>query len=318
MLRSSIQMLVMVFATCSAAIAQELHEWKSKTGHTTEASFLKIDETNRKVTLLIPKVIDFDKLDEDSIALARKLAAAATKVDDESTSILSQESDEMRFLREKYDALSRFKTTPDFVDWGFAIGGPYGSWLKEVEKSKKANSFESRDVAFAIGHLLTLGLEYKDSKGKETEYARFANECIKGILDGQSKDEFEKRALAKIESIMSGKSRSESSKQVQQPANRPPNAEYKYVQDDFYPDIYAFRSVVQLKHYWDGKKQSPTLTSRELDQLGIELVESKTKVRILNRIPFQSATIFEVEPTSGRQKGKRLFVISLDVYDQIR
>jgi hypothetical protein len=107
--------------------------------------------------------------------------------------------------------------------------------------------------------------------------------------------------------------------EVDKPAQRQSSvADYKYVQDDFYPDIYAFRSIAQLKHYWQLPKQNPNLTQGERAQLGIELIESKTRIRILSRVQFDSAAIFEVEPTTGRQKGKRLFVTSLDVYDQLR
>lgn len=229
-----------------------------------------------------------------------------------------QDSSELRFLREKYVALTRFKSDADFAEWGFALGGPYGTWLKEMQATKNASLFESKDVAFATVHLLTLGLEYKDSKGKETEYANFANACIRGILDGQSKDAFEKLALEKIESILGGSTRKEKNERSEKPRNQLPNAEYKYVEDDLFPDVYAFHSVTQFRNYWEGKKQNPNLTPRERIELGIELVESRTRILIVSRIPYSSITIFEFEPTTGRNKGKRLFTSSLDVYDSLR
>lgn len=318
MLRKPIVILVLMCVHCSVASSQELHEWKSRTGHTTRAALLKVDEDSRKVTLLIPKEIDFDKLDADSIALARKLAPAVSERLGNSP-IANPELDEMGFLLAKYEALTEFKASSEFAEWGFAIGGPYNTWLKDVQKAKNTRTFESEDVAFAIGHLLTLGLEYKDSKGKETEYAGFANDCIRGILAGHPRDEFERRAIAKVQSIMSGRSGATKSAEMQPPARQPTNAEYMYVEDDFYPDIYAFRSFAQLKHYWGLPQQNSDLTARERHELGIELVESKTRILIISRIPHGPiVTIYEFEPTTGRNKGKRLFTTSLNVYDSLR
>ena len=95
-------------------------------------------------------------------------------------------------------------------------------------------------------------------------------------------------------------------------------SEYKYVEDDLFPDIYAFHSVAQFRNYSERKRQNPNLTARERNELGIELVESKTRILIISRIPHKSATIFEFEPTTGRNKGKRLFTSSLNVYDSLR
>ncbi|MCC7336008.1 MAG: hypothetical protein IT422_12980 [Pirellulaceae bacterium] len=53
--------------------------------------------------------------------------------------------------------------------------------------------------------------------------------------------------------LKQSKSRSETTTQIQQPASQLPDAEYKNVQVDFYSDVYAFRSVAQLKSYWDGE-----------------------------------------------------------------
>ncbi len=300
--------------------AQEIHEWKSKSGHSTRAMFFKIDEQKGKLTLLIPKEIDLDKLDADSIALARKLSNAnieAVKLSETEKPVAeSKESEEMQFLRKKYDALTSFKASRDFAEWGFSIGGPYGSWLKELENTKYTSVSASSHVAFAIGHLRQLGLEYKNSKGKETEYAQFANECIKGILSGKPKDEFEKRAVKKIESIMRGGA--SKAQMVEEQSSQNNGAVYKYVQDDAYPDVYAFNSVAQLKYYWQSSKQSANLNDKQRSELGIELVESRTKILVTSQIPFSSIMIFEYIPTTGRNKGRRLYGTSFDVYDTLR
>lgn len=58
-------LIVFVIVTPSpATLAQDLHEWKSKSGHSTKAAFLKVDEANQKVTLLVPKEIDFNTLEK--------------------------------------------------------------------------------------------------------------------------------------------------------------------------------------------------------------------------------------------------------------
>ena len=99
-----LQTSILLFITLSTAGAQDLHEWKGKAGHTTKAAFLKVDESTRKVKILIPKEIDFDKLDDDSIALARKLASVSIKAKVVLPPAKNGSTD-LRFLREKYDAL---------------------------------------------------------------------------------------------------------------------------------------------------------------------------------------------------------------------
>ncbi len=88
-----------------------------------------------------------------------------------------------------YDELISFKNKPDFVDKGFSQGSPYASWLKKVESFTKRK--EAKDLyAFGIGadDLQTLGLEYKSSKGEETETTINLNKHIKYAFE-HSKDE---------------------------------------------------------------------------------------------------------------------------------
>jgi hypothetical protein len=66
--------------TVSPAASQEFHEWKSKSGHSTRAALLEVDEKRRKIILLIPKEISFDALDDESVALARNLATSSPDV----------------------------------------------------------------------------------------------------------------------------------------------------------------------------------------------------------------------------------------------
>lgn len=316
MIRITIIVVSIFELVCSFAVAQEIHEWKSSTGHTTKAAFMKLDETSRKVTLLIPREIDFSNLDSESLKLARKLASSQ----DSGASVESnlRPANEIKFLRDKYEQLIGFKSTREFSEWGFTIAGPFNQWMKDVMRARHQTKFKSEDVSFAIAHLLTLGLEYNSSKGEETEYTTFANDCIKGILNGESKNEYELRAIENLDSIFKAK---ESSSRASGSAKDIPQSstdEFKYVQDDLYPDIYAFRTSEQLIHWWELPKRNPNLTDSERTQLGIELIESGTRIRIVSEKPYKSKIIYEVEPTTGRQKGKRFFVSSFDVYDKLR
>ena len=58
----------------------DLNTWKSKSGKTSNAMLLSIDEKSRKVTLLIPKEISFEDLDEESIQLTRSIAKKRQQV----------------------------------------------------------------------------------------------------------------------------------------------------------------------------------------------------------------------------------------------
>jgi hypothetical protein len=295
MLQPKLVMVLILFIAVPSAPAQELHDWKGKAGHTTKAAFLKVDETARRVTILIPKDIDFDKLDDDSIALARKLASSSIKAN---VALIPEKKvpSDLRFLREKYEALSRFKSNADFAEWGFSVDGPYNEWMQSVKEAhRQQKPIDVRainsgipHVSTGVGELLSLGLEYSTSKGVESKLSIFFEGEIKKILSGNPGPEWP------------------SEKTLDGPiANG--RREYKYVEDDAFPDIYAFHSVAQLRNYWERKRQNPNLTARERNELGIELVESRTRILIISRTPYSSVTIFEFEPTTGRNKGRRLF-----------
>jgi hypothetical protein len=166
----------------------------------------------------------------------RRVLEATKKQMDEKKSV------EMQFLQSKYDSLNEFKDSKQFAEWGFATIGPFGPWLRDVE-AQKAGKFESPDVAFAVAHLLTLGLEYKDSKGEETDYSRFANDCIKGILDGQTKDRYEQQALSKVQSILNGES---SSQQKSNPGHSPEQRRALHLSNLAFSASFKIKSVSPL------------------------------------------------------------------------
>ncbi len=98
---------------------------------------------------------------------------------------------------------------------------------------------------------------------------------------------------------------------------------FKYTDDDRFPDVYAFRTVGLLEFYLSLEEQNNQLTPSERFELGIELVEVKTRVMVVSIIPFkvtkrQITTLFEIIPMAGRQEGKRLFVSEFDVFDSLR
>lgn len=80
----------------------------------------------------------------------------------------------------KYEELNNFKSKPDFIEYGFEIGGPYNNWLTEVQHCRdEYDSFLlNANTGFLFGDLEMLGLEYVSSKGKETDYSIFITKTI--------------------------------------------------------------------------------------------------------------------------------------------
>ena len=68
----------------------------------------------------------------------------------------------MKLLNE----LLEFKDTKDFKKYGFAIGGPFNVWFKKAE-----NLYNETNKA-KYGHLMTLGMHYATSQGKETKITK--------------------------------------------------------------------------------------------------------------------------------------------------
>ena len=67
---------------------------------------------------------------------------------------------------ELYKKLMNFKDTSDFKRFGFAPGGSNRSWLKKVEYLYRTTKKEM------YGHLMTLGMHYVTSQGKETKITK--------------------------------------------------------------------------------------------------------------------------------------------------
>lgn len=86
-------------------------------------------------------------------------------------------------IQKLLNELLSFKDKSDFHKYGFGVGYKYNKWLKEVESLK--NTPEEKlllQKGFVPGDLEMLGLEYMNSKGRETEYSLWAKKTIRDGL----------------------------------------------------------------------------------------------------------------------------------------
>ena len=82
-----------------------------------------------------------------------------------------------------YNELLEFKSNDNFVKFGFAKGGNYNEWLKNVETLKDdpdANLLLDNNLI--VGDLLNLGFAYVGSKGKETKVTKDLDDWISNNL----------------------------------------------------------------------------------------------------------------------------------------
>jgi hypothetical protein len=92
-----------------------------------------------------------------------------------------------------------------------------------------------------------------------------------------------------------------------------------FVQDDGFPDIYAFISFEHIQSYYRLQNHKSTYSRAEREMLGIALVENLTMIRIQRKIPVGTLSVFyEAIPMSGRNQGRVLYFSPLDVYKSLR
>lgn len=85
-----------------------------------------------------------------------------------------------------------FKDEEDFKKSGFAENGPYYAWFKEVEKlENNADSKLLLQKGVVAGELKSLGMEYVNSKGQETEVTRSFNEIFLDVISTNAEKEKE-------------------------------------------------------------------------------------------------------------------------------
>ena len=75
-------------------------------------------------------------------------------------------------LKQLYYELMNFKDDAEFHIVGFGVCCRYNKWKLRVEALRDSNKLKTISEKIAAGDLLTLGLEYKNTKGKENDYTR--------------------------------------------------------------------------------------------------------------------------------------------------
>ena len=88
------------------------------------------------------------------------------------------------FLKTYYDHLLSFKDESQFHMVGFSPAYKYHKWQKAIQDQRKKDEF-SFDEGVALGHLVQLGSEYMNSKGRETRYGRYARNDIESAIKGE-------------------------------------------------------------------------------------------------------------------------------------
>ncbi len=92
------------------------------------------------------------------------------------------------FLQAHLRSLLEFRETADFSTYGFGIGGPYGSWLVDLQ-SKQAELTPDCGVSSRLkgvaAELLQVGMKYSAQRGRESEYTWQAGRDIQRVLEAK-------------------------------------------------------------------------------------------------------------------------------------
>jgi len=93
----------------------------------------------------------------------------------------SKETEKLKTeFKKLYKELIEFNKEKDFHELGFGIGSPYKKWYDDVDLLKNdPNCKLLLKYGILPEELQTLGNEYLNSQGKETEYTTFINSEIK-------------------------------------------------------------------------------------------------------------------------------------------
>jgi hypothetical protein len=103
---------------------------------------------------------------------------------------LTKRTEEVKALKEAKNKIQRllnellsFKDKSDFHEYGFGEGYKYSRWLKDVQNFKNTRVEKLLlEKGFVPGDLEMLGLEYLNSRGRETEYSTWAKKTIRDGL----------------------------------------------------------------------------------------------------------------------------------------
>jgi hypothetical protein len=90
---------------------------------------------------------------------------------------------------ELYQELLEFKGNPDFVKYGFGMGGPFANWLPGVQSLKSESKNKNKgDILQVAGDIEQLGLQYMTSKGEENVTTAYLHKVIKETITSAGKN----------------------------------------------------------------------------------------------------------------------------------
>lgn len=205
-------------------------------------------------------------------------------------------ADGRKFIQSKYEELLAFRATPEFIEYGFAIGGPYSQWIKDVQYAHNTKRFGEGEAAYTITHLLQLGLEYVSSKGRETPFSKTARKRIKVTLTGNS-------LWGQLDRTMLTNTESQS---------------HKHVDDDVFGEVFGFRTLGHLRAFWGRDIIDANPSTAERLRLGALGIPMKTKVSIISKHQIGKPFLaFKVAIAEGDLKGKELFIAQFDMIDYL-
>jgi len=98
---------------------------------------------------------------------------------------------------ELFNELMKIKDEPEFKIYGFGVGGPYNSWMEDLDKLTKDSYLHSLSrKKLYISDLEILALEYVKTEGEENEYTRYIVNLINQALHPKPTEDIEEVNVA--------------------------------------------------------------------------------------------------------------------------
>jgi hypothetical protein len=108
----------------------------------------------------------------------------------ESAKTIKQSEDIIQTFKQLHSELMVFKSTEEFKIHGLSYTGPYSDWLVRVNDLKShQNVNDLIRKGIVPGDLEVLAMEYKTSKGKETDYTKSINIKIQKAISSEPTSE---------------------------------------------------------------------------------------------------------------------------------
>ncbi len=151
-----------------------------ETGRYNEAKlqFYLLSETDEKYLESRKFVMKVDSLNELKELAYQKRKKTWNLESKKSTREEVSGSNEVDEIKSLLNELIDFKSKSDFHKNGFSVTYTYHKWMDKVIRLKSNPEANRIERGFVMGDLETLGFEYLNSKGKETEYSRFMRKTI--------------------------------------------------------------------------------------------------------------------------------------------